>query len=484
MRKIVAKITLTNQIAIIQSHPESIDYLSNFFTVMDTSECWQRNKFVKELAKPICFITKTQTDPTGAMIPIGLFPTLEKILKKLSAVYKITDSRKEEKFNFTDDEIKNILYSNKNPIQLRYYQIDAIKIMLANKNGMIKGGTGSGKGEIIAAWTKLTKKKTIILFKEIKLAHEIKDRMDNAGIDVGIIQGNNIDENHLAVMCTVQSAHKLKRSDYEAILIDESHNASQDRYQNILKKDFTYRFGFSATPFNPKNKLKTYKVKAWIGDIIYDKPAKELIDEGYLAKPLIVFYRIKKVVKDIKKNSKIVEQEVEIFDQQWAGAERNGIVLNKYRNKVIKFLANNLPGTVLVLTKYVESHGMKLHEEIDDALYLSGKNKLEERKQAVRMLENNEIKVIIASTIFDEGIDLRRCNNVLMCGSGKSYEKTLQRIGRGMRKFIDEDGVEKQTVKVFDFYDETHPILEKHAKERIAFMEAEGYEVRIKDLPS
>jgi len=317
MRKIIAKITLDNRIAIIQAHPESIDYLSKFFTVLDMSACFLNGKFRKELAVPVCFLTKASADPTGCMVPIGLFHIVEKILKKVDAAYKVVDSRTSETFYFTDEEIKDVLYSEKNPIQLRYYQIDAVKAMLLQKNGMVKGGTGAGKSEIMAAWVKLTNKKTLILFKEIKLAHEIKDRMDNAEIDVGIIQGQNIDEDHRVVMCTVQSAHKLQRTDYEAIICDEAHNCSQDRYQDILKKDFAYRFGFSATPFNPKNKLKTYKVKSWIGDIIYDKPAKELVDEGYLAKPLITFYRINKVIKDVKRKDKIVEQEVDIFEQQW-----------------------------------------------------------------------------------------------------------------------------------------------------------------------
>lgn len=483
MRKIVAKITLTNQIAIIQSHPENIDYLSKFFTVMDTSECWQRGKFVKELAKPICFITKAQADPTGAMLPIGLVGVLEKILKKFNAVYKIIDSRIKEEFNFTDDEIKNILYSKTNNIILRDYQIDAIKTMLQYKNGMVKGGTGMGKTELITAWVKLTGKKTLVLFKEIKLAHQTKERMDGAGVDSGIIQGQNVDENHQVVMCTVQSSHKIQRNDYEAIICDEAHNANQDRYQNILKKDFSYRFGFSATPFNPKNKLKTYKVKAWIGDIIYDKPAKELVDEGHLAKPIITFIQIDKVVKRIKQKEKYIDKEVEIFDQQWQAAERNGIVLNTYRNKIIKTLANNLSGTVLVLAKYVDTHGVKLHEEIDDALYLSGNDKLKERNLAVKMLENNEIKTIIASTIFDEGISINNINNVILAGGGQSYEKTLQRIGRGMRINKDADGnIIKDVVKVYDFYDTTHPILERHSKERMKYCEAEGYEVRIKKL--
>ncbi|HPV57579.1 MAG TPA: hypothetical protein PKW61_10660, partial [Tenuifilaceae bacterium] len=68
---------------------------------------------------------------------------------------------------------------------------------------------------------------------------------------------------------------------------------------------------------------------------------------------------------------------------------------------------------------------------------------------------------------------------------GKSYEKSLQRVGRGMRLNYDKDGnITKTTVRIFDFYDETHPILERHAKERIKFFEDEGYEVIIKDLPS
>jgi len=52
-----------------------------------------------------------------------------------------------------------------------------------------------------------------------------------------------------------------------------------------------------------------------------------------------------------------------------------------------------------------------------------------------------------------------------------------------MRLLKDEEGnVIKNTVKIYDFYDETHPILEKHSKERIKFCEAEGYDVRIKEI--
>lgn len=526
MRKIIAKITLDNRIAIIQAHPDSIALMEKHFTLIDTSECWVRGKFKKENAKPVCFITRSPNDPTGAMLPIGLVSLLEAFLKEADASYKITDDREYENFNFSDDEIIHILENKNNPIILRDYQIDAVKSMLNVKNGILKGATGMGKTEVLSAWCKLTNKKTLIAFKNIKLAREIVQRMKKANIDVGIVQGNNIDENHQVVACTVQSAHKLNRVDYEAVIIDENHNASQGRYQDFLKRwDFEYRFGLSATPFNPKNKLKSWKVQAWLGDIIYTQPAKHLIDQGYLAKPIITFIKVNKIINNVRrqkteklydkngnelelpefdrakswwfdneveKDGKIVkrtrfwyeqiERELEP-DTQWMTAERVGIVSNVYRNKMIKTLANSLPGTVLALVKYVDTHGAKLHEVINNSLFLSGQDKVKERELAVEMLENNEIKTIIASTIFDEGVSLNNVSNILIVGGGQSYEKTLQRIGRGMRLNYDDEGnVVKNTVKVFDFYDETHPILERHSKARIKYAKEEGYEVKIKDI--
>ncbi len=485
MRPIIAKITLDNRTAIIEAHPDSIEYIANFFKVLDTSKCWVYGKFRKELAVSVSFLTLSENNPTGALLPIGLLPTLIKILNKLKAKYKIIDTRREEKFTFTDDEIKNSLPE----IELRDYQIDAVKACLNNKNGIVKSATGSGKTIMFSALAKLMKeKKILIFFKKIDLAHQTMKRMKASQIDAGIVQGKHIDEDHRVVMVTVQSAHKLNRTDYDMVVVDEVHNASGEQYQQVLKRyDFEYRYGFSATPIVKGKKLKNYKVKAWLGDIIFDIETTRLIDAEHLARPIITFLKVNKVIKLVIKTVKgenvQVHKEVDIFDLQWAAAERGGIVNNIYRNKMIKTLANSLPGTVLTLVKYVDSHGVKLHEVMEDALFLSGQNKRKEREEAIRMLENNEIKTIIASTIFDEGIDVSNITNVILAGGGQSYIKTLQRVGRGMRLLKDEEGnVIKNTVKVYDFYDETHPILEKHSKERIKFCEAEGYDVRIKEI--
>jgi superfamily II DNA or RNA helicase len=470
-----------NRYCTLKSTIQGLNKIEREFISIDYSKCFVYGKFRKELAVKISLLVRKENTQL-ALLPIGLLNRLIEFIKKENGRYKVIDNREFDKYNFTDDEIKQSLYSKSNKIILRDYQVDALKVLFNNYIGIIKASTGAGKTEMFTSLCKLMNKKTLILFKEIKLAHQTMKRMKGANIDAGIVQGNNLDEDHKVIMCTVQSSHKLCRTDYEMVIVDECHNASQNRYQDILSSNFKYRFGFSATPFNSKNKHKNNLIERWLGNIIYNVSSKHLVDEGHLAKPIITFIRINKVLKDVKRKGIIEEKEVDIDELKWQAAEKNGIVKNHYRNKIIKILANTLPGTVLTLVKYVDSHGEKLHETMNDALFLSGKNKLKERDLAVEMLERNEIKTIIASTIFDEGIDIKRINNVILAGGGKSYEKTIQRIGRGMRKFIDENGIEKTDVKVFDFYDETHPILLRHSKERVKYMKEEGYDVKIIDV--
>jgi superfamily II DNA or RNA helicase len=473
----VFKITLDEQFCFIEGYNSFLKEISQKLIKYDMSECWVRGVFHKEKAKPVKFL---QINENSAILPIGLLQDFLDIVQAPDTIYKIFDNRKKDVWNFTDDEIKYCL----GYLDLRDYQIDAMKIMLNNFNGVIKAGTGSGKTELFIAYCKLTKLKTLILFKEIKLAHQTMERMKKAGVDAGIVQGNNIDQNHQVVMATVQSGHKIDNiNQFDCIIVDESHNSNRVQYQEILCGKFKYRWGFSATPYTPKDKLKNFKVKMWFGEILFDIAAKELIDEGYLAKPLITFYEVNKATKNVKKkDGTTIQKEVVICDYKYKSAEQAGIIHNAYRNKMIQAFANTLPGTSLVLVRYVDNHGQILADHIKDSYFLSGKNKLQERVDVTKMLEKNEIKTIVASTIFDEGISIDNVYNVILAGGGVSYIKTLQRIGRGCRLHTDENGNKKTSFRVIDFLDITNPILERQSRERIKFCQSEGYEVKIKKL--
>ncbi len=81
---------------------------------------------------------------------------------------------------------------------------------------------------------------------------------------------------------------------------------------------------------------------------------------------------------------------------------------------------------------------------------------------------------IIASTIFDEGIDLPNIQTVILAGGGKSEIKNLQRLGRGLRKTTG-----KVSLKLVDFIDTGSKTLKKHSEIRKGIWEEQGFVVKI-----
>ncbi len=69
-------------------------------------------------------------------------------------------------------------------------------------------------------------------------------------------------------------------------------------------------------------------------------------------------------------------------------------------------------------------------------------------------------RIIIATSIFDEGIDIPHLETLIIAGGGKSAIKTTQRIGRVLRKFPG-----KSKAMVHDFADDCR-WLKDHYKER------------------
>lgn len=450
----VVKITIKdNRFALIESRTENLIKIAKIFTYQDMSNCFVGGRFKKENIKNVCFLTTSAKTPTSALLPIGFLYELEKYLEHEEAQFKTNDERKSDVWTYTDSQIEKSL----GYLDLYDYQIESVQKCLDRKSGVVKASTGAGKTEIFISLCKLTNKKTLILFARIALAQQTLTRMKKAGLDAGIVQGNKIDENHQIVMATVQSGHKLKDLEkYDMIIVDECHRASGDQYKDLLRRSRArYRFGFSATPF-VKDKYKAALVRMWIGPLIYEVDPKKLLAEERIATPTIRMIPI--------------SDPGNISLCKWPRVEKLGIVENSYRNRVVVNLAKMLKGQTLILVKLLD-HGDYLGENIPNSVWLSGKNKDKERDAIIKRFDDGEDFVLIASTIFDEGIDIKSVQHIILAGGGASYVKILQRIGRGMRVTDT-----KKTVDVYDFYDSTNDILKRHAEERIKTYKKEGYD--------
>lgn len=151
---------------------------------------------------------------------------------------------------------------------------------------------------------------------------------------------------------------------------------------------------------------------------------------------------------------------------------REFIVANEIRNtllvqKVIQSKANS----VLILVDRIE-HGLTLADAISGSVFVSGKDSMADRLDALESLRKGTGSIVIATSIFDEGVDVPAVDLLVLAGGGKGYKRLLQRLGRGMRR---KEG--HNVLMVIDFMDMGDIYLRRHSKTRKAVYEAEGFEV-------
>ena len=122
------------------------------------------------------------------------------------------------------------------------------------------------------------------------------------------------------------------------------------------------------------------------------------------------------------------------------------LVGNDSRNKFIKNLVLSLEGNTLVLFNYIEKHGVPLFDMINidgrKVFFVHGGTSVSDREAVRSQVEQEENAIIIASVgVYSTGINIKRLNNVVFVHPGKSRIRTLQSIGRALRRVDDTEAI-------------------------------------------
>lgn len=368
------------------------------------------------------------------------------------------------------------------------HQNRILESALASNKGIIRSCTGSGKTLAAALITAKLNKPTTIYVIGLDLLKQFHDLFSLLFDEpIGYI-GNGvckIERINIATIWTIGRALKIDKkkilsddeeedeksvseSQYERIsellkstkvhMFDESHVVATSTISEIYKYiDPEYIYGFSGTPFRGDN--TDLLVNGILGEQIINISASELIDKKLLAQPIIKFITVPRM---------------NMHDAAYQTAYKDYIVENDIRNNLIVESTKELVDkkyTVLVLFKQIK-HGQILLDMMQDnnikCEMLYGEDNLDRRTEVKEMLEKNEINVILASTIFDLGIDIPKLSGLVLCGSGKSSIRALQRIGRVIRRYPG-----KTMVAVVDFYDQAK-FLKKHSMDRCNVYKSEN----------
>lgn len=157
-------------------------------------------------------------------------------------------------------------------------------------------------------------------------------------------------------------------------------------------------------------------------------------------------------------------------------------------------IADRVKGNALVMFTNI-SHGEFMYEEFikkypnKKAFLLHGSNsKLEDRKEVIKVLEENDDVVLFASYgIFSTGVSVNNIHHVILGAPTKARIRLLQTIGRGLRLHDD-----KEFVTLWDIADDltyvkrTGSIHEnytyKHSVSRLQIYVEQEFEYKIMRL--
>ena len=183
-----------------------------------------------------------------------------------------------------------------------------------------------------------------------------------------------------------------------------------------------YRFSGSATPERSDN--AELIIQGLFGRYLCDIGASDLIKMNFLMKPIIMFSDMD---HEINPAGRGYMNEYDIF-----------CVNNLKRNNIIRDIALRCSSknySTLILVSRIK-HGEILERIIPESVFIKGEDSSTIRQEMIENLSKKHIKILIATTIADEGLDIPQLDALILAGSGKQAGQTYQRIGRVIRKHI------------------------------------------------
>lgn len=391
---------------------------------------------------------------TNSTTYTGLIPYVIKILNKFRVQYKINDMRIVPE--------SNAKFTIQNEFAARDYQQKILDNV--STRDIIQAATGAGKTFIMASLiAKFNVKPTVVIAPSVSLAIQIKDEFEKfLGIQIGICGGGYKIIEDITVS-TPESAPDDLLKECKMILWDEFHTAAAKiTWETGVKaRNAFYRYGMSATPWRDDGKDILLEAITNVRKPHLSITASDLIKKGKLTPCTINFIQIKDIIEWTGDYNSFYNKSIINNDK------RNNIIVDTTikefkRGKTTLILIKSIKHGELIKEKLIQHAELK--EKVE---FLYGSSDLNERAKMLKQVKNGELKILIASTIADQGLDLPILDCLILAGGGKSSTRAFQRVGRVIRLYQG-----KVSAVVYDFKDMS-PTLYKHYLYRKALYKTE-----------
>ena len=442
-----------NKVVIVSEDVDFFDELRAHFSVKNEGAHFARRAGARFVADRKYVIT-----PSGVMMA-GLYDEVKKYLIT-KQVTNVTYSPEFDRYANSGFDFQPYDAFNK-PYELYYYQKDLLKTAISNGRGVCILGTGGGKTLVCASLVQsyydnaVDKRsfKALIIVPTIDLVDQTYKDFTEYGVNFSFTKwkgGTDANAGASVVICNAAilcSRIKHESSEWvkfvDLLIVDEVHGLSNaNKITEIVSGIVTTcKYGFTGTL--PEDQLTKWNIIGAIGPVLYEKSSAELRVEGYLTNASV---RRLEIAYKTSPNS---DKANAYYD------ELDFIYHNEYRNGVIKKICDGYKKNILLLVNHID-HGIELHRvlsQLDRPVYfIRGTTEVEERQRVISEMEASEGVICIAiSKIFSTGINVKNLHMLIFASGGKSFIRTVQTIGRGLRKHIS-----KIMFNIIDICDQLH----------------------------
>lgn len=224
------------------------------------------------------------------------------------------------------------------------------------------------------------------------------------------------------------------------VVFDECHRIPSRTHQRLLRRiPARYRLGLTATPDRADGTSKL--VRYSFGDTLLERSVADMVSGGWLVLPTV-----EAVYTAFQYNFPEDPKWIDYSDLN------NALVRNEKRNEqIVKLVCAEPHETWLILSPSSKRHCRLLSSALQskgiNAMAVTGDLAKGKRRRALQSLRDGQLQVMCATSLADEGLNIKRLSRVVLALPQSSRTNTSQRLGRTMRPL----GSKKP--RVFDIVD-------------------------------
>lgn len=371
------------------------------------------------------------------------------------------------------------------PIILEEHQVRCVNAMLLNHKGLLEAATSAGKTLICGALCRKVKPfgKVVLIVDGKDLCFQTADELNKFGCDAGVVGCGLREFGHDVSVCTWQTINSISKRSKEslttdelkqltdgvvAMIFDEVHRCKGNEVKKVAEQVFNnvpIRWGLTGTI--PKQKIDYYNLVTAIGPLLDENvKAKELQDKGFLSNCQVNCIRLKDDYKFFTWDD----------EKEYLASNTDRLA---FMASLISGIVQQQKNTLVLVDRIVTGETLEkmLIEKGVDAIFLQGSVKSAKRFEEYKKFANEDNKCVIAiDKIASTGLNIPRLFNIVFIDYGKAFTKTIQSIGRGLRRALDKD-----FVTIYDISSTTHYSRE-HFNNRIHYYEDAQYPYQVMNI--